>query len=222
MLGVEGHNAAAGSTRGGVNTHTLGKRLGKQAIGIGITKIGLREEGELMKILDAVDILGLNTRLIHQIAVVRDVLIHVLDLLDKLFGLELFTLLCRHGFKFLLIVLLCHFCLFLSFLFGACSVQRTNKNALCIPKGYRGRELIIPWYHLSLPPPRGSGLIRYKQYRCPVTGTPVASYLSRSLFSALLTEGIREGLPHCLAPTGNSLKVLSNLLVSALSHLLAV
>ncbi|MEE0896653.1 MAG: hypothetical protein U0L88_03385, partial [Acutalibacteraceae bacterium] len=53
-------------------------------------------------------------------------------------------------------------------------------------------------------------------YLSSVTGTPVASYLRRILFSALLTEGIREGRPICLAPTGNSLHVLSNLLVSAL------
>jgi len=44
-----------------------------------------------------------------------------------------------------------------------------------------------------------------------VTGTPVASYLRFLLFSALLTEGIRQGHNHCLAPNGNSLQALSKL-----------
>ena len=52
-------------------------------------------------------------------------------------------------------------------------------------------------------------------YLSSVTGTPVASYYGGIRFSALLTEGIREGRPLCLAPTGNSLQALSNLLVSA-------
>ena len=52
-------------------------------------------------------------------------------------------------------------------------------------------------------------------YPSSVTGTPVASYSGLLRFSALLTEGIRVGCPHCLAPTDNSLRVLSNLLVSA-------
>ena len=49
-----------------------------------------------------------------------------------------------------------------------------------------------------------------------MTGAPVASYYGSLRFSALLTEWIREGRPHCLAPNGNSLQVLSNLLVSDL------
>lgn len=79
--------------------------------------------------------------------------------------------------------------------------------------------------NISVVPPQFAATSRQRPYQVlsylsSVTGTPVASYLKVLSFSALLTEGIREGRPICLAPTGNSLYVLSNLLISAQSHLL--
>ena len=62
-----------------------------------------------MQILNALNILGLHALFIHQIPVIGNIFINVLDLLDQLFGLELPHFLHRHGFDFLLIVILCHF-----------------------------------------------------------------------------------------------------------------
>jgi len=73
---------------------------------------------------------------------------------------------------------------------------------------YRGRKL------LSVVPPQFTAVSQQRPYQVliylsSVTGTPVASYLRFLPFSALLTEGIQNGRPLCLAPTGNSLEVLS-------------
>ena len=57
------------------------------------------------------------------------------------------------------------------------------------------------------------------QHPCSVTGTPVAAYCeAKPRFSALLTGGIQFEPFHCLAATGNSLEVDSNLLVPAQTH----
>ncbi len=67
---------------------------------------------------------------------------------------------------------------------------------------------------ISVVPPQFTAASQQRPYQVlaylsSVTGTPVASYLRTLSFSALLTEGIQNGCPLCLAPTGNSLQVLS-------------
>ena len=61
-----------------------------------------------MKILDPVDVLGLNTLLIHKRAVIGHVVVYVLNLLDKLFGLKLFDVLDGHRLNFSLIIIFFH------------------------------------------------------------------------------------------------------------------
>ena len=94
-------------------------------------------------------------------------------------------------------------------------MQRSKQKILCIPKRIQRTRNLNP-----VVPPQYAVTSRWKPfqvltYLSSITGTPVASYYGTIRFSALLTEWIREGRPLCLAPTGNSLQVLSNLLVSA-------
>ena len=61
-----------------------------------------------MEIVDALNIVGGDALLVHQVAVVGDVLVDVPDLLDQLFRLKLFHVLAGHGLNFFLEVVLFH------------------------------------------------------------------------------------------------------------------
>ena len=70
VLGVEGHHAAAGGAGGGVDADTLGQGLGQQAVGIALPQVGLGDKGQLMQVLDAVDVVGGHALLVHLGAVI--------------------------------------------------------------------------------------------------------------------------------------------------------
>ena len=63
VLSIEGNDATTGRSGGGVNTNAVRKRLGEQSVRVGIAQVCFGEEGELVKILNAVDIVGSNSLL---------------------------------------------------------------------------------------------------------------------------------------------------------------
>ena len=103
VLGVEGHHAAAGGAGGGVDADTLGQGLGQQAVGIALPQVGLGDKGQLMQVLDAVDVVGGHALLVHLGAVIGDVIVDVADLLDQALALQSPQLVLGHGFDLRLI-----------------------------------------------------------------------------------------------------------------------
>ena len=99
MLGIEGHHAPAGGAAGGLNPHTvlLGHR--QEPPGILVPQIILADEGQLVKILDSMDIFGPYALFIHLFPIRRAMFIHMLNLLDELFALHLPNLGNRHGLR---------------------------------------------------------------------------------------------------------------------------
>ena len=92
-----------------MDTDTFRQGRCQKTVGIGIPQVSFAEEGQLVQVVDSLDILGLYTLLIHEVPVVGDIFVNMLNLLDQLFGLKLFHILPGHGFDFFLIVIVCHF-----------------------------------------------------------------------------------------------------------------
>ena len=111
VLCVVSNDSLTRRTRGRMNTNAVLKICAEKSVGVSITEVSLGEEGKLMEIIDALDVIGSYTLGVHKVAVVFYVFINVLYLLDELFGLECAHLVERHCFNFFLEVLLfCHFC----------------------------------------------------------------------------------------------------------------
>ena len=78
-----------------------------QPMGVGVAKIRLAQEGQLVQVIHALDISGGQALLLHLGAVVGDVVPHMLHLLDEAFVLPCQDLLPRGGFD-LRLVIVCH------------------------------------------------------------------------------------------------------------------
>ena len=110
VLGVECHHSLSGCTGGGVDTDTLIHGLANQATGIGLAQVVLGQERKLVQILCALNVRRGHTLFFHFLAVVRDIVPHMLHLLDKTLVLPGFDLLTGSSFNLGLIIL-CHFLL---------------------------------------------------------------------------------------------------------------
>ena len=104
MLGVEGDDAAAGGAAGGLDAHAVAQRNGQQAVGICLAQILLREEGQLVQIVYRADVAGLHALLLHEVAVVRHILIHALHRGDEALILPGPDLLAAGALDFRLII----------------------------------------------------------------------------------------------------------------------
>ena len=79
----------------------------QHAIWIGIPQVGFAEEGKLTDVIHAFDVIRCEAFLLHQMAVVRDVLPDMADLSENLFILDLQDFFPWSRFDFRLIILLC-------------------------------------------------------------------------------------------------------------------
>ena len=86
-----------------MDADTLGQGLGQQAVGIALPQVGLGDKGQLMQVLDAVDVVGGHALLVHLGAVIGDVIVDVADLLDQALALQSPQLVLGHGFDLRLI-----------------------------------------------------------------------------------------------------------------------
>ena len=111
VLGVERYHAAAGGAGGGLDAYAVGQGLGQKSVGVLIPQIGFGEEGQLMQILHATDVVGSQPLFLHQGAIVGHVVPYVAHLFTETFALQRPHLLIRHGFDFFLIVLFAHMCI---------------------------------------------------------------------------------------------------------------
>ena len=78
----------AGTAGSGLDTDTVLEICSEQAVGICFSQVILGQERELADVIDTLDVFGLYTLLIHQIAVVGDIVIDVFYLLDNLLILD--------------------------------------------------------------------------------------------------------------------------------------
>jgi len=60
-----------------------------KSVGISLAEVILGQEGELVDVVDALDILGFDTLFVHQIAIVGDIVVDIFDLPDDLLILDL-------------------------------------------------------------------------------------------------------------------------------------
>ena len=103
VLGVVGHHALAGGAGGGVDADAFAQGLCHEAVGVALAKVILGDEGELVQVLNALDVIGGHSFGFHLLAVVGDVVPHMLDLLHQTFTLEGTKLVLGYGFDFGLI-----------------------------------------------------------------------------------------------------------------------
>ena len=114
VLGVVSDHAFAGRTGSGLDTHAVTKRHREHSVRIGLPQIAFGKKGKFVQILNSFDILGFYPFFVHQIPVIRNMIVDVPHLFDQFFRLQRFQLLERHGFDFFLIILT-HFDHFLYF-----------------------------------------------------------------------------------------------------------
>ena len=88
MLCVESDNALACCAGGRLDSDAVFEVCAEKSIGICLAQIRLGEEGQLVNILHTLDVLGFYAFFVHQVAVIFDVFINVLDLLDDFFILN--------------------------------------------------------------------------------------------------------------------------------------
>jgi len=94
MLGVKGDDALAGGAARGLDTDAFGEGFAEQPVGIGLAQVVLADEGKLVQVLDALDVLRLHVVFVHLLTVVGRVFIGVADGLYKTLALpfsDLFT-----------------------------------------------------------------------------------------------------------------------------------
>ena len=108
VLGVIDHHPAAGGAGGGMDAHAILQGHGQQPRGVLVPQIVLGEEGQLMQVLDALDVRRRYALGLHLGPVVRHPVPHVLYLLDQFFRLQLLDSLPGHGLDLRLIITLFH------------------------------------------------------------------------------------------------------------------
>ena len=107
VLGVEGHNPLTGGAGGGVDADALRHGLAHQAVGICLPQVVLFQEGQLVQVVNTLNILGSHALFFHFFAVVGHIVPNVLYLLYQAFILQSTKLLIGHGLNFRLIIV-CH------------------------------------------------------------------------------------------------------------------
>ena len=87
VLSVESNNTSACCAGGGLDSNTFAFRNGKKTVWICVTKVVLAEKRKLVKIVNALDVVGGNALFLHLLSVIGNVVPDVLDLLYKSFVL---------------------------------------------------------------------------------------------------------------------------------------
>ena len=104
FLGIESDNALSGRAGSGLDADALLEVCAEKAVGIGLAEVVFAKERELSDVVYALDVFGLYSFLVHQIAVVGDIVIDVFHLLDNLFVLDSENLLARCGLDLFLVI----------------------------------------------------------------------------------------------------------------------
>ena len=108
LLGIEGHNALSGGAGSGLNADAVLEIRAQKAVGIGFAEIVFGEERKFLDVVNALYVFRLYTFLVHQIAVVGDIVVDVFHLLYDLLVLDLQDLLAGRGLDLFLVIVL-HF-----------------------------------------------------------------------------------------------------------------
>ena len=137
MLGVEGDDALAGRAGGGLNAHAVLQRTRDQTVRIGFAQVVLGDEGQLVQVVDALDIVRRYALFFHLLTVVRHVIPHIAHLLNQALVLPCEDLLPAGTFDFRLIIAF-HW-RFYSFLTRPAGGRIDgSKFSRCDPTGRRG------------------------------------------------------------------------------------
>ena len=89
VLVVEGHHPLAGGAGGGVDADHVLLGHAHHPEGIALPQVVLGEEGQLIQVVDGLDVVGGDPLLLHLLPVVGHVVPHMADLLDQLLVLDL-------------------------------------------------------------------------------------------------------------------------------------
>ena len=104
FLCVESDNALSGSTGCGLDADTVLEVSAQKAVGIRFAEVIFGQERKLVDVIDALNIFGFHAFLVHEIAVVGDIVIDIFDLLHNLFVLDLEDLFAGGGFDLFLVI----------------------------------------------------------------------------------------------------------------------
>ena len=104
FLGVESDDALSGGAGSGLNADALLEVRAEKAVGIGFAEIVFAKERELFDVVYAPDVFRLYSFLVHQIAVVGNVVVDIFHLLYNLFVLDSENLLAGRGLDLFLVI----------------------------------------------------------------------------------------------------------------------
>ena len=79
---VEGHEPRGGGAGGGLSAEAVRQRDTNEAVGMGLSQVGIGEEGKLVEVGQTLDVGGGKTLGLHLLPVVGDVVPDMLYLLD--------------------------------------------------------------------------------------------------------------------------------------------
>ena len=104
FLCIESDNALTGCAGSGLDADAVLEISAEKAVGIGFAEVVFAKERKLFDVVYALDVFRLNSFLVHQIAVVGDIVIDIFHLLDNLFILDLENLPARCGLDLFLVI----------------------------------------------------------------------------------------------------------------------
>ena len=104
VLRIVSYDSLSGGAGGGLDAYAVLEGHRKHSVRIGLPKVVLGDERELLDVVQGLNVLGLYALLVHQRPVVRDVFVYVLYLFFELFLLERTYLLPGHSLDLFLII----------------------------------------------------------------------------------------------------------------------
>ena len=104
MQGVEGHDALSRGAGGRLDAHAVLEGLAHQAVGICLPQVGLAEKGQLVQIVDGLDVVGGDALFLHLFAVVGHVVPDMFYLLEQTLVLQPRDILAGHALDLRLII----------------------------------------------------------------------------------------------------------------------
>ena len=104
LPGIAYHDLLSGGSGGGMQPHHILHGNGKQPIGIGIPQVLFIGKGQLVQVVHRLNVLRTNSLFVHQLFVIRHVVIGMAHLLDQALILPGTNLLPRGAFNLGLII----------------------------------------------------------------------------------------------------------------------
>ena len=104
FLCIKSNHTLSGGAGSGLDADAFLEVCAEKPVGICFTEVIFAQERELFDIINTLNVFRLYSFLVHQIAVVGDIVIDMFHLLDDLFVLDFENLLAGRGFDLFLVI----------------------------------------------------------------------------------------------------------------------